>query len=195
MLINPTSILRRQFPLVFETGTAEALDRELAARLLAFDSNRWRHSLGALHASELLGPLLGEPAFCRRLCQAALFHDIGYCPTLRITGFHPLDGALFLAAHRASSEVVLAVLHHSGAAAESIHYPAARSVYAAVGHSPHSLLTDALTVCDLHTSPQGNMVSIDERVREVVARHGSESVAAKRLVLFAASFRTRSRRC
>ena len=36
----------------------------------------------------------------RLLLAAAWLHDIGYAPTVRKTGFHPLDGGLYLRDHK-----------------------------------------------------------------------------------------------
>jgi hypothetical protein len=47
------------------------------------------------------------------LVTAAWLHDIGYSPALRETGFHPLDGARYLAG--AGHPLAALVAHHSGA--------------------------------------------------------------------------------
>ena len=44
---------------------------------------------------------------------AAWIHDIGYAPEVAASGFHPLDGARFLAAAGVSQRLADLVAHHS----------------------------------------------------------------------------------
>ncbi|MEY3734311.1 MAG: hypothetical protein RL347_1670 [Actinomycetota bacterium] len=53
---------------------------------------------------------------------AAWLHDIGYASTIRRTGFHPLDGALFLIKEQWPERIVRLVAHHSLAALEAPFY-------------------------------------------------------------------------
>jgi predicted hydrolase (HD superfamily) len=50
---------------------------------------------------------------------AAWLHDIGYAARLRRTGFHPLDGALYLISQDWPERIVRLVAHHSLAAFEA----------------------------------------------------------------------------
>ena len=89
--------------------------RGLARKLLHKGSPvRWLHTQGvANRAAELA---VTVPADDRSmLIAAAWLHDIGYAPGIQETGFHPLDGGLYL--RRAGWDDRLAALlaHHSGA--------------------------------------------------------------------------------
>ena len=53
---------------------------------------------------------------------AAWLHDIGYAPQLQRTGFHPLDGALFLMNGDWPERVIRLVAHHSLASLEAPFY-------------------------------------------------------------------------
>ncbi len=53
---------------------------------------------------------------------AAWLHDIGYAAPLTRTGFHPLDGALFLMAEDWPERIVRLVAHHSLASLEAPFY-------------------------------------------------------------------------
>ena len=49
------------------------------------------------------------------LVAAAWLHDIGYAPAIQETGFHPLDGGLYLRRKGRDDRLVALVGHHSGA--------------------------------------------------------------------------------
>lgn len=53
------------------------------------------------------------------LQTAAILHDIGYSPDIVRSGFHALDGAVFLRARGVDEEVVSLVAHHSCAHLEA----------------------------------------------------------------------------
>ena len=55
---------------------------------------RWAHVQGVATRARNLAPVLGADADL--LEAAAWAHDIGYAPTLAITGLHQLDGARYL---------------------------------------------------------------------------------------------------
>lgn len=151
------------------------LDESLVRQLLSGDPRRLSHVLGVVRtAHEVIGHLGQNAQFVRNLNTAALFHDIGYAPDLRITGFHPLDGALFLAQHGADPEVVTAVLFHTAASSEALSHVEAASHYRELGtQAPSSLLLDVLTFSDLRTSPSGELITIQERVGDIANRYGS----------------------
>src|SRR5262245_43851273 len=73
---------------------AEAAE-SLARRLFAPRALRLRHTRGVAKRAATLGALLGARDL-DVLVAAAWLHDVGYTPTARKTGFHPLDGARYL---------------------------------------------------------------------------------------------------
>src|SRR5579859_5216811 len=95
-----------------ENNTLIQWAAEQAALLLAPLGNRWRHVRGVVERSYQIGAIFNENDRSY-LIAAAYLHDIGYAPSLKKTGFHPLDGAVYL---RALGEERLACLvaHHSG---------------------------------------------------------------------------------
>ncbi len=151
-----------------------AIDEALPAQLLPDKPNRVKHILGVTGFARELGAAGGNPAFAERLATTALAHDIGYAESLRRTGFHPLDGAIFLAHRGAEDAVIHAVLHHTGAREEAKHIPAAAPFYEIVPFVP-TLLDDAITFCDTQTSPVGQRVTVEERISEIVDRYGADS--------------------
>jgi hypothetical protein len=57
--------------------------------------NRWLHVQGVVKRAYWVGQTFEEGDRIPLLASAYL-HDIGYAPSLRVTGFHPLDGALYV---------------------------------------------------------------------------------------------------
>jgi hypothetical protein len=114
------------------------------------------------------------------LVAAAYLHDIGYAPELAATGFHPLDGARHL---RSLGEEDLArlVAHHTNAK----HEAALRGFGHYEDEFPFSgtLLDDALTLSDLTTSPDGEFVTIEERIAEIVERYGADHVVSRTVLV------------
>jgi hypothetical protein len=141
---------------------------------------RWRHSQGVWGRSVIAGDLLvgsgGE-----LLEQAAVLHDVGYAPEVALTGFHPLDGARHLRSIGMDERVVSLVAHHSCAHVEAER----RGLGAALGDFKPGppVLTDCLIFCDMTTSPDGLEVTVDERLAEILARYGPESIVGRSIAL------------
>lgn len=133
---------------------------------------RWLHTQGVANkASEVA---VTVPASDRSLLIAAAWlHDIGYSPTIRDTGFHPLDGALFLSAHGWDERLVGLVAHHSGARFVPVErgFAALMNLFA-FEDSPTS---DALTYADQTVGPYGRSMTVTYRITEAIARHGPDS--------------------
>lgn len=139
--------------------------------------DRWLHVQGvAAKAARVAEAFDGEDRAC--LLAAAHLHDVGYAPSLKVTGIHQLDGAAHL---RALGQERLArlVAHHSearfelelrGREAELSQYPRESSPVAA-----------ALIYCDLTTGPRGKPMRFDDRVAEVFARYGDDSLVSEAL--------------
>jgi putative nucleotidyltransferase with HDIG domain len=78
---------------------------------------RWAHVQGVAAKAERAAASLtlsGEA-----LVAAAWLHDVGYAPDAIDTGFHPLDGARYLAGLGAPERVVNLVARHSYAMLEA----------------------------------------------------------------------------
>jgi hypothetical protein len=95
--------------------------RARAAEILSGDPELHEHaSRTARRAAELAQRIPGTRA--TDVVAAAWLHDIGYATPLRRTGFHPLDGALFLMGEDWPERIVRLVAHHSLAALEAPFY-------------------------------------------------------------------------
>jgi hypothetical protein len=150
--------------------------RSLARTLLATVQARWLHTAGVARRAEEICVIL-DPADRETLVAAAWLHDIGYSPAVRDTGFHPLDGAAYLAGHGWPRRICGLVAHHSGAhllapayclQAELARYPDERST-----------VSDALTYADQTVGHLGQPLPIHERLAQMLARRGPHSVQSR----------------
>jgi len=168
---------REIVPSVVRGRTLRGMSREEwaaahAAELLSELPGRWLHTEGVLgsarRASEAMAEDEGE-----MLVAAAYLHDIGYAPTLARTGFHPLDGALYL---RELGEERLAglVAYHSGAEVEA----RLRGLGDQLTQFDRELseVADALTYCDVTTAPDGSVVGVDDRLADIEDRRDADDL-------------------
>ena len=153
---------------------AERLSQELLQEPLP---RRWAHVQGVAARARSLAPILGTDA---DLVEAAAWlHDIGYAPSLAATGFHPLDGARFLRdAERAEAMLCRLVAHHSYAIIEADERGLADVVASEFEPAPDEL-SNALTFCDLTTSPDGEHVPVERRLAEIHHRYGPGHVVSR----------------
>ena len=140
----------------------------LAQSLLADDPGRLAHVRGAgLVAGMAAGALRRDQP--EMVVAAAWLHDIGYAPAIARTGFHPLDGALFLAHEGWPEEVVFLVAHHSHAAVVAPYYGVEPHM-ALFEHLP-GLADDVITFSDLRAGPNGLGADPRDRVEDMRRRH------------------------
>lgn len=148
---------------------------ETAEGLLSPLGRRWQHVKAVARLADVVGVALG-PGEHGTLRAAALLHDVGYAPTLAVTGFHPLDGGRFVR-DQGYEEISRLVAHHSGARYEAT----LRGFHYFEDEFPFldSALDQALTYCDLTTSPAGDRVTLEERVQEIAQRYGAEHTVSR----------------
>jgi hypothetical protein len=138
---------------------------------------RWLHSKGVWRRAVLAGECLPVSGDDDLLAQAAILHDLGYASELAVTGFHPLDGARYLRSIGWDDRVVTLIAHHSCARVEAEE----RGLGAALGEFERGPveLTECLIFCDMTTSPDGRIVSVDERLAEIRLRYGIDSIVGR----------------
>ena len=151
---------------------------ELARKLLEVPlPRRWSHVQGVAAQARSLAPILGGDADL--LESAAWLHDIGYSPELADTGFHPLDGARYLRdVEHADPRLCRLVANHSCAILEADERGLA-DVLSSEFPSPDPKLNDALAYCDMTTTPTGEVVSVHDRLSEIVERYGPHDVVTR----------------
>jgi putative nucleotidyltransferase with HDIG domain len=149
-----------------------AAAQNTTTRLLHANPGRLHHSEAVAARARNLSITVPDSE-TELLIAAAWLHDIGYASALHDTGFHPLDGARYLRETGWDDSLCALVAHHSGAR------------YVATGHGLTTELAefpfrpgpvaDALTVADQTTGPDGQHLTIDERMRDMLQRHGPDS--------------------
>jgi hypothetical protein len=153
---------------------AEATARRLLAKSLP---RRWAHTQGVAAAARTLSPVLGRDGDL--LTAAAWLHDIGYAPDVANTGFHPLDGARHLRdADGASGELCQLVAYHSCAINEAAERGLADEMTSEFRPARRDL-AEALTYCDMTTSPDGQRLPIEQRLAEIRARYGPDHLVSR----------------
>ena len=150
--------------------------REVAEGLLAEAlPRRWAHVRGVADKAEQVVASLALSG--EALVAAAWLHDVGYAPEVIDTGFHPLDGARYLASIGAPARIVNLVARHSNAILEAEF----RGIGRRVAEFPDEggAVRDALWYCDLTTSPDGEPVGAAERIAEIKERYGPGDIVTR----------------
>lgn len=149
---------------------------EHAAALLSPLGNRWLHVQGVVQRAYSMRTLFEEEDQ-RYLIAAAYLHDIGYAPSLNKTGFHPLDGANDVIQTFRDVRLASLVAHHSEAAVEAQLRGYAHALHAFPRE--YSAVADALTFCDMTTSPEGKHTSFEERITEILCRYKEQDIVSQ----------------
>jgi HD domain len=162
--------------------------RDLAGQLLAEPLPiRWAHVQGVARAAESISHIVGDDASL--LISAAWLHDVGYAPAVAKTGLHQLDGARHLRdAEHADNLLCRLVANHSYAVVEAGNRGLADEL---TGEFPRvdGLISDALTYCDMTTSPTGEAVDVESRLGEILSRYGEGNVVAESIRVASARIR------
>jgi hypothetical protein len=131
---------------------------------------RWAHTQGVARKARSLAPILGDDADL--LEAAAWLHDIGYSPEIATTGFHPLDGARYLRDIAQAEEILChLVAGHSCAIIEAEQRGLAEELSREFPPADEPL-KNALTYCDMTTTPDGEHVAVGHRLAEIRERYG-----------------------
>lgn len=147
--------------------------RDLAQILLTSMPQRWRHTIRVAQRAEAVSVTLGTSGEADTLVSAAWLHDIGYASSVHATGFHPLDAAHYLEAHDWPLELAGLVAHHSGAD----FIAAIRGLAGEMSRFPEGPrpVADALAYADQTIGPDGRSMTFDQRLAEMLQRHGPDS--------------------
>jgi DNA-binding FadR family transcriptional regulator len=154
--------------------------RELARSLLEPElPRRWAHSRGVAGQAVALRRLLSQ--YADLLEAAAWLHDIGYASPLAVAGFHPLDGARHLRETGFGDRTLWTLVAHHTCAEIEAEVRGLGEVLAA--EFPLSevdpFLVAALTYCDMTIGPDGNPLTVDQRITEILSRYGPDDVVRR----------------
>lgn len=156
---NPVEIIAVARPM------AESVLEEVLPR-------RWRHVQAVAAKAE--GPMMAEFLENRSvLVAAAWLHDVGYGKGIAMTGLHALDGARWLRAQGLDERVAALVAYHSCAEIEAEERGLADALRAEFVDEA-SPVRDALWYCDMTTGPDGQDMTVGERLAEIRARYGPD---------------------
>ena len=151
------------------------------AKMLADYGTRWPHVRTAGFVAAQLTTLFDDDK-AALLVAAATLHDIGYSKRIGRIGFHPLDGAIFLQPRVPGFPYRLAGLlaHHSAAVIPApVHgvHDLVQGVHDLAQRFPQeqSLLVDALVYADMHSAPDGRIITTECRLADIARRHPSPS--------------------
>lgn len=149
--------------------------RTLAAQFLAEPlPHHWAHTQGVGSMAELLADILGDDA--ELLAAAAWLHDIGYAPDLVKTGMHQLDGARYLRDIEAADPCLCALVAHHSCASIEAKLRGLHGELEAEFQPVGGLLEDALTYCDMSTTPDGQLTDVTDRLNEILDRYGDGTI-------------------
>lgn len=137
---------------------------------------RWTHVQGVAAKAERLGLLVGEDADL--LTAAAWLHDIGYARDITDTGFHSLDGARWLVRQGFDIRLAALVAHHSCATFEAAERGLSRDLDSEFPRE-ESATSDALWYADMTTGPDGQDLTVDQRLAEIRERYGPDDLVTR----------------
>jgi hypothetical protein len=139
---------------------------------------RWTHVQGVAATARTLSGVLGDDADL--IVSSAWLHDVGYAPAVASTGLHALDGARYLRDRRKAGNLLCnLVAHHSGATFEAAERGLEQDL--AEFPMPASDLLDALTYCDMTTDPNGQRISVQQRLDEIRSRYSPDDPVSRAL--------------
>ncbi len=166
----------------------------LAELALSSTGDRWLHTQSVARAASRLRDQSLDVSDA--VISAAWLHDVGYALDLVSTGFHPIDGARWLAAQDVPEGVVALVAHHSGARFEAEERGLAHEL--AKFPEPDDEQLDVLTLVDMTVGPRGQRVSLEVRFLDILDRYPAadpvhRAVTRSRPCLMAAAERAADR--
>jgi hypothetical protein len=146
-------------------------------QLAVLGDDRCRHSV-AVGSKAARAAGLVAPSVRADLVAAATLHDVGYGHV--DTGFHPLDGARYLRGAGFSPTVCHLVIHHSASTLEADE----RGIDPAVfddfrGDRDLGAAHSILWWADLTTGPDGQTITVEERLEEICGRYGPEDIVTR----------------
>lgn len=166
--------------LAFMDGVLKERARRLAEVRLASLATRLAHVRGVAGAAERLVERI-DPLEAESLVAAAWLHDVGYSPSVRSTGCHAIDGAMFVRAQGFPALVVSLVAYHTGAVFEA--RERGLSTELADFAVPPEFLLDVLTCADMTTGPDGAPVRADDRLSEILSRYSDDDPVHRAITL------------
>jgi predicted hydrolase (HD superfamily) len=156
---------------------SEAAEHIARSHLAAALPRRWLHVDAVARKTAGLAEILFTGADAEVLQAAAWLHDLGYAPDICDTGFHPLDGAVWLRMAGFDDRVSALVACHTCADIEAEERGFAERLRAFPRET--SLVGDALLYADMTSGPGGEELSVEARLDEILSRYGETHGVAR----------------
>lgn len=150
--------------------------REFAHLIFMGADSRLRHTTSVARAAADVSRTVA-PGDVELLLAAAWLHDVGYAPGAKDTDFHPLDGARFLERDGWPQRVCGLVAFHSGAIFVANHLGLGRELRHF--REEPGALGDALTYADQTSGPNGERMTLEQRLEDKLRRHGPDSPSGR----------------
>ncbi|HSS56071.1 MAG TPA: hypothetical protein VLK79_15600 [Gaiellales bacterium] len=170
--------------------------RKLAQHHLAVTlPQRWLHVQAVAAEATRLCDAIGIDTSLT--VSAVWLHDLGYAPAVRDTGFHPLDGARYLRDHGWDVQVCALVARHTYAALQAEMLGLVEQLNAEFADND-GIEQDVLWTADATAGPNGERLTLQERIAEITNRYDADSVVTRSMIasepaLAAAIARTQAR--
>lgn len=140
--------------------------------LAGLTPDRAEHSRQVARTVAMLAPQWCPIDHVGDLVTAALLHDVGYHPDLAHTGFHPLDGAIYLAEHGYSPLTCHLVATHTAAHLEAeVRGIPAKAFAPFLLPFPTDLERAVLAYADLTTLHTGQPCTVQQRLTSILERY------------------------
>ena len=155
-----------------------ATARQTAEAMLTDDlPRRWSH-VRAVAAKAAQISLVLSPEERPILLAAAWLHDVGYATEAVKSGLHALDGARWLRSRGLDERIVRLVANHSCSLFEADERGLATELAGEFARE-ESATSDALGYADMTTGPDGQDMSVHERLAEIRSRYGPDHVVSR----------------
>jgi hypothetical protein len=133
---------------------------------------QWAHVKAVAAKAEWVAEILDEPDR-DVLIAAAWLHDIGCTADAMSTGFPPLDGARWLKSYGFDGRVAALVAHHSCALIDA-QERGLDDHLSTEFEREESTIADMLWYCDMTTGPDGQDLSVDQRLELIRSGYGQD---------------------
>lgn len=152
------------------------------------EGNRLKHTLTVAEQAKKLAEVANLNNEERNLLvMTAYLHDVGYSDKIKFCDFHPLDGSYYLGANGWYNEIRLLTLHHTYAIGlvETVRTDLLGEYHNPVNALPEHLtkLYQLLLLADMTSDGSGNVVSIEERVKDIGNRYSLDNPIYKHILL------------
>lgn len=164
--------------------------------ILTLPVNRLNHILRVVSNSIILLKQLNiseKSVLYKKVIASAYLHDIGYLTKLNKEDFHPYDGYVYLKSLGYDNSILNVVLHHTYAEKMvemngEVLSEAVKNVFKEISfeclNREDKFIYDLITMSDMLSDGNGELVTIEQRIFDIGERHGYDSIIYKHIKIF-----------